>query len=206
MPFDFDNEDVMPCEQMQGPVLAVRAHIWLADFDAEDAPHRFGGPLDLTVTGGDGQAMTLHRVLTLNLSDPRIGIAIPGVSELPLIYGFVHDGCELKYEVVSDREIRMLEPPGQPPANDWPYENFPAVFPTHAFGLQDDGVIDPEEFEELVWQEIRASDPDDAIVAIVPPSDSYGVSLWGDGDAELVQVVFEIDPAARTVVAYNQCG
>lgn len=50
-------------------------------------------------------------------------------------------------------------------------------------------------------------DPAKGVVVIVPPSDDYGVSLWGDaGDAERVQVIFEIDPADGTVSASNQCS
>lgn len=93
MPFDFDDDDHPPVEQLTGPVVAVRGRLLSADFAAPAGPHRFGGALDLDVRGARGM-----------------------------------------------------------------------------------------------------------------PSGAYGESLWGAGDRELVQVIFEIDPRSRIVVAYNQCG
>jgi hypothetical protein len=206
MPFDFDDEDTMPVEQLKGPVLTVRARVRLADFGAKAGPHRFGGPLALDVRGAGGKVPTLHRVLTLALSDPLIGFEIRGVAELPLVYGFVHDGCRLKYRVISDGKIEMLEAPTAPPSVDWPYPKYPAVLPEKRFGLRDDGEIEPDQVNELTWQGVEEIDPAEGVVAIVPPSTKYGMSLWGDGDDELVQVVFEIDAKTGTVAAYNQCG
>jgi hypothetical protein len=205
MPFDFDDEDTRPAEQLQGPVLAVRAKVRVADFGAKTRPYRFGGPLALEVRGTGGKALTLHRVLTLSVSDPLVGFAIRGVAELPLVYGFVHDGCRLKYRMISDGQIEMLESPAALPSADWPYSKYPAEFPEKQFGLRDDGGIEPDQVNELTWQGVQEVDPAEGVVAIVPPSKKYGISLWGDGDDELVQVVFEIDPKACTVTAYNQC-
>jgi hypothetical protein len=206
MPFDFDDEDTMPAEQMKGPVLAVRAQVRLADFGAKTGAHRFGGPLALDVRGNGGKSPTLHRVLTLSMSDPLLGFSINGVSELPLAYGFVHDGCRLKYRVISDGQIELLEAPSAKPSADWPYAKYPSAFPEKRFELRDEGEIEPDQVNELTWQGVEEVDPAEGVVAIVPPSTTYGVSLWGDGDDELVQVVFEIDPKAGTVTAYNQCG
>ena len=206
MPFDFDDEDMMPVEQLKGPVLAVRAQVRLADFGSKAGVHRFGEPLALDVRGTGGKAPTLHRVLTLTLSDTLLWFSIQGVAELPLVYGFMHDGCRLKYRVISDGQIEMLEMPPAAPSPDWPYAKYPAEFPEKRFGLRDDGEIEPEQVNELTWQGVEVVDPAEGVVAIVPPSKKYGVSLWGDGDDELVQVVFEIDPKAGTVAAYNQCG
>jgi len=206
MPFDFDDDDKMPVEQMKGPVLAVRARVRLADFAAKAGPHRFGGPLAIEVCGADGKTPALHRVLTLSLSDPLLGFSIRGVAELPLVYGFVYDGCRLKYRVTSDRQIEMLEMSPTSPSANWPYAKYPAAFPERRFGLRDDGEIEPDQVDELTWQGVSEIEPAKGVVAIVPPSKKYGISLWGDGDDELVQVVFEIDPKAGTVVAGNQCG
>ncbi len=206
MPFDFDDEDTMPVEQLKGPVVAVRAQVRLADFGTKAGLHRFGGPLALDVRGTGGKGLTLHRLLTLALSDPLMGFTMNGVTQLPLVYGFVHDGCRLKYRVISDGQIEMLEAPKASPPADWPYARYPAEFPEKRFGLRDDGEIEPDQVNELTWQGVEEIDPAEGVVAIVPPSKQYGMSLWGDGDDELVQVVFEIDPKSGTVAAYNQCG
>jgi hypothetical protein len=207
MPFNFDDDDTLPAEQLKGPVLAVKARILLADFSSKAGLHRFGGPLALNVGGADKHVPALHRVLTLSVSDPLLGVPMKGATELPLIYGFLYDGCRLKYRMVSDGQIELLKMSPQSPSANWPYPKYPASFPEKRFALRHDGQIEPYQVHELTWQGVQEIDPANGVVAIVPPSKKYGISLWGDGgDGELVQVVFEIDPAARTVAAYNQCG
>lgn len=207
MPFDFDDDERLPVEQLTTPVIAVRARILLADFRSRAGLHKFGGPLALDVLSGATRAPTLHRVLTLDLTDPLLGFSIDGVGELPLVYGFVHDGCRLRYRIVADGQIELLEAPAGAPASDWPYANYPAAFSEKRFSLIDDGAIEPDQVEELTWQGIEKLDLAEGVVALVPPSTSYGLSLWGeDGDDELVQVVFGIDPNQRIITAYNQCG
>jgi hypothetical protein len=207
MPFDFDDDDAHPAEQLDGPVVAVRARIGRADFSVRDGPHRFGGPLALDVRGVPGKPPLLHRVLTLSARDPRLGFSIDGVTDLPLVYGFVFDGCRLTYRVTGDAGIEMVGMSPRSPMAGWPYPKYPAAFPEKRFGLRDDGAIEPDQVHQLTWQNVAGIDPADGVVVIVPPSERYGVSLWGeDGDASLVQVIFEVDPAARTVSAYNQCG
>lgn len=121
----------------------------------------------------------LHRVLTLAMSDPLLQFRIDGVAELPLVYGFVYDGCELKYRVVSAGKIEMLEMTPKAPAANWPYARYPPSFPEKRFGLRDEGKIDPEQVDELTWQGVTGMNPAKGVVAIVPPSKKYGVSLWG---------------------------
>jgi hypothetical protein len=146
-------------------------------------------------------------VLTLSCDDPVLGLWMPELSELPLVYGFVFDECRLKYRVVGDREIEMLHMKPKRITDDWPYPNYPAFFPEKRLGLRSDGAIEPDRVEELTWQGLESIDPAIDALVIVPQSRGYGVSLWGeDGGAEDVQVIFEIDVAARTVAAANQCG
>ena len=207
MPFSFDDEDTLPAEQLEGPVVSVRARIGLADFKVTSGPHRFGGPLALDVGGVAGGAPLVHRVLTLSLDDPLLGPPAPGLRELPLVYGFVYDGCRLKYRVTGDRRIEVMEMTPRTPAADWPYPGFPVSLPPRRFALRDEGPVEPEQVHQLTWQDVQGIDPAEGWVAIVPPSRSYGVSLWGkSGDAEMVQVIFEYDPATRVVSAYNQCS
>ena len=221
MPFDFEDEDTLPAEQMNGPVVVSRGSVRVADFSTGAGPHVFGGPFGLTLQPAQtnpvkriagivrslvGVRPLLHRVLTLDLTDPILRLHIDGLSRLPLVYGFVYDGCRLKYRVTADDAIELLEMNRQARAADWPYADYPEAFAARPFTLKNDGEIEPAQVSERTWQGINEIDPSTGIVAIVPPSSQYGVSLWGDGDDELVQVVFEIDPASRTVTAYNQCG
>ena len=124
--------------------------------------------------------------------------------EIPLIYGFVLDGCKLRYRVVSDSQIAVTKIESTQRSDDWPYANCPMHFPARPFALAEVGTIKPKQVNQLTWQGI-VGNPARQLVVIVPPSKRYGVSLWGDGDDSLVQVVFEIDPATGVVSAYNQC-
>ena len=49
-------------------------------------------------------------------------------------------------------------------------------------------------------------DAADKLIVVVLPSELFGVSLWGAmGDAEMVEVIFEIDPKTAIVSVSNQC-
>ena len=53
---------------------------------------------------------------------------------------------------------------------------------------------------------VSDEDPD-KIIGVVPPSEAYGVSLWGDmGDAEGVLCIFEISIKSGKVKTYNICS
>ena len=206
MPFDFE-DDYSLAGKLKGPVVSVCARIRVGDFAAKSNPHRFGGALSLDIRGTAVDAPALHRVLTLALGDPLLGFSIEGMTVLPLVYGFVYDGCRLKYRLVDDGRIEVLQIHPRSPTAEWPYPRYPAAFRERRFGLRDDGTIEPDQVHALTWQHVEGMDPAKGVVIIVPPSEDYGVSLWGeDGDAERVQVIFEVDPAARTVAAYNQCS
>lgn len=210
MPFDFDDEDTSPPERMKSPVLCVRTRVRIADLSAKGGLHRFGGPLALEVRGAPQETPPLHRVVTLSLADPLVGLEMKGISELPLVYGFVFDGCRMKYRVVSNDVIEILELDPSEPSDDWPYERFPRTLPTKHFAWIDEGSIDPEHVEELSWQGFDGFDdfdPNKSVVLIVPECTDYGVSLWGgEGDGGLIQVIFEVDPKQRVVAVYNVCG
>jgi hypothetical protein len=202
MPIDFDDEERLPPEQFDLPLVCVRGEIAVADFSASGGLHRFGGPLGLDVRKGG----PLQRVLTLSLKDPMLADVMPKVAELPLVYGFTFNGCRVEYRVVDDGRIEVVQMTPGKPSRDWPYARYPAAFPQRRFGLRSEGRVEPDRVSELAWQGVEHADAGAILVAIVPPNEIYGVSLWGeDGDAEGVQVVFEVDPATGTVTAYNQC-
>lgn len=116
----------------------------------------------------------------------------------------------MKYRVVSNDAIEILELDPDEPCDDWPYERFPSELPGKPFCWIDDGSIAPKQVEALSWQGFEGVDddfdPKTSIALIVPECADYGVSLWGgDGDDGLIQVIFEIDPKSRVVSAANVC-
>ena len=61
-----------------------------------------------------------------------------------------------------------------------------------------------EQFRELLLQqgEVKAEE----VTIIIPPMFDLGLSLWGhSGDAEGVQIVFQLDVEKRRVRVYNEC-
>lgn len=168
--------------------------------------HYFGGLNDLETLDYLNGERPLHRVLTLDLSDPDLDFSINGVTQIPLLYGFAFDGCELEYEVLSDSTIRIIELVPNHPAEDWPYPNYPAHFEPVPVGFTKPEPANEEKIDEVTWRLFDKSKPSEIWVN-VPPNDALGVSLWGsDGDAEGVEVVFRIDPTTRTVSVKNECS
>lgn len=53
--------------------------------------------------------LPLHLIYRLDLSDPLIPVALPGINFLPLLYCFNY-GSDCCYQVVSDAEVRLLAP------------------------------------------------------------------------------------------------
>lgn len=96
-------------------------------------------------------------MLTLSQRDPNLGSAIPGVTELPLVYGFTLNGCRLRYKLVADGQVELLELNPSVPTSGWPYKNYPAAFPEKRFALLDDGQIEPDEVDQLTWQNLEES-------------------------------------------------
>ncbi len=128
-----------------------RRTVFLAysDVPASGYDHSFGGnpsDCDLTFTG---PAIPLHLLFRLDLSDPRIGIDIPGVRWLPLCYGFGFGGGHTAYLVRSDTLVETLEPVDKCFDPHFPYPDYPQSFPNHPLGL--------------IEREYDPSDVDDAL-------------------------------------------
>ncbi len=175
--------------------------------------HSFGGSLAFQVHGWPGTLPPPHRLLTLDLSDPSLSLESQ-VTELPLLYAFRLDGCCLQYTVTDDGNATALEVSGSP-ASDWPYPGYPTEFPFHPLVLGSFGSVhwdcdyDSDECDEgHPWETTQGSEPEeDELLVIVPPSSTYGVSLWGDeGDREGVQTIFRINTESLTVEAWNECS
>src|SRR5262249_26334582 len=89
------------------PAIYHRERVFFTDLvDAVNARHWFGGALDLEVMPPG--AHTLHRTVTLDLTDPHLGIVAPDdLSQLPLVYGFQVEACGFAYVVSSGQQIRI---------------------------------------------------------------------------------------------------
>jgi hypothetical protein len=131
--------------------------------------------------------------------------ALGGPTMLHLLYGFAYDCCLLDYQVVSDSEVRVIEMTPRRPTGNWPYEDYPEHFAVRPVALRDRKPISDKQMTRLTWQGLDA-EAADQLILVVRPSDSFGVSLWGEsGDAEEVEVVFCVSPETGRVSASNQC-
>ncbi len=193
-------------DQLHPIVVAWQGGLWQGSVVQGDRyGHTFGGPLDLMVQGFPRNRRALHRLLTLDLHDPRLSIPRSNASLLPLLYGFAYDGCLLDYQVVSDAEVRVIELTPGIPSKDWPYKNYPDHFGAKPMALGRRRRISRKGVTELTWQGLD-DEAADQLVVVVRPSEHFGVSLWGEsGDAEEVEVIFCIQPETGRVAVSNQC-
>lgn len=113
--------------------------------------HRFGGPLALKVNGAPPGQPALHRLVTLDLLDPKLP-DLPKTRWLPLLYGFRYDGCRLTYRILSNSAIEIVELSPAASLADWPYADYPEAFPevTAELGLERRGAN--EHLPNLTWQ------------------------------------------------------
>lgn len=167
--------------------------------------HALGGPLELRVEGHPKGQRPLHRILTLDLTDPAIGVDRPAVPVLPLLYGLVYDGSVLRYEVLSGSRVRIVELDPNVSSEDWPYEGCPAEFPRVPLRFEPATACSGEGLDALVWQGFERG-AKDRLLAVVPDRPIGSCSIWGPDAAGMdIQIIFDFDPATGIVFASNQC-
>lgn len=160
-------------------------------------PHWFGGELALTVDGLPKVQRVIHRVVTLDLSDVRLGLAsVANLRHLPLLRC---SGSETDYLVESDSLIRIKRTDCATPPEEWPYDALPR------FGLR---LLEPmrvslEDMQPLTPQGFALSDQDELVVIVPSTRDYGGVSLWGELGWG-VQLFFYFTPSDRRVWVANQ--
>ena len=163
-------------------------------------PHRFGGPLPNGLAVPENAK--LHSLLRIDVSKCEI-LSDLEIEELPLIFPFQHDGGQIGYKIGKNNglELTRLEPSDA--SEDWPYEDYPRDLPLchlecsvpfELGELSDDDLLNQWEI------------PSEHVGVVIPPRSDYGVSLWGEGDDEMVQCVFEFDPVTCEVKAANQAS
>ncbi len=170
--------------------------------------HYFGGENDFLLKGQRFGPRKLHKVLSFDLSDPLLSNCFSiKLDRLNLLYGFCYDNCELEYKTrTSDgvvMEVLSIIP--NESEDDWPYDEYPLYFEKKDISLSQPECCSYDEFLDFISQDFDENYADKLIVA-VPPSEKYGVSLWGEmGDEEGVQVIFIVDTNVGAIKAFNVC-
>jgi hypothetical protein len=95
--------------------------------------HTFGGPHDRSgAAREDCGGILIHLLHRLDLEDPAIPIAIPGIRWLPFYYCFDFRANDLGYRLVSDESLVTFFPDDDPNVTgreEWPDEDYPLEFP-----------------------------------------------------------------------------
>lgn len=95
--------------------------------------HTFGGPHDRKgASRNDCKGILIHLLHRLNLTDPNIPFAVPGVRWLPFYYCFDFRANDLGYRLLSDEALVTHFPDDDPNVADheeWPDEDYPQEFP-----------------------------------------------------------------------------
>lgn len=102
--------------------------------------HTFGGPHDRKGTSReDCNGILIHLLHRLDLTDPGIPIAIPGVRWLSFYYCFDFRVNDLGYRLVSDEELVTFFPDDDSKVSkdeSWPDdEGYPLEFPKSFIGI-----------------------------------------------------------------------
>src|SRR5438445_7624988 len=95
--------------------------------------HTFGGPPDRKGTSReDCNGILIHLLHRLNLDDPAVPIAIPGIRWLPFYYCFDFRANDLGYRLISEDSLVTFFPDDDPNVADheeWPDKDYPMEFP-----------------------------------------------------------------------------
>lgn len=165
--------------------------------------HSFGHSREIQVINGLGKPVVAHLILDLDLADPRLSLVIPGLSRLPLLHPFRHDGGMMKYRLISDDLIEILEIRGEL-SEDWPYADYPERFAVVPFDLGDPQPCAREHFDEQLYQGVPNNHWSQFIV-VIPEANCYGQGLWQPDSDVPVNAMFYFDPVSRVVVTNNEC-
>jgi hypothetical protein len=113
--------------------------------------HTFGGPHDRKGAGREAcRGVLIHLLHRLDLTDPSIPIAVPGVCWLPLYYCFDFRVNDLGYRLLSDDAIEVFIPTDDPNVSDeeeWPGDGYPSEFPRSGIRI-DHHDYDPTDLED----------------------------------------------------------
>jgi hypothetical protein len=189
------------------PALYYRERAYLSELvEPTGARHWFGGALDLAITGEPHGPYPLHRIMTIDLTDDRLGVGDPqNFGQLPLVFGMRYEASELRYEVESSASIKLKWPceAGPSSPDDWPYDEYPDALPRLGLRFLDPSPCKLEAVSDLTHQGINFAEPDEMIVIVPSTKDYAGTSLWGKSGCG-VQILFHLTTADRIVFATHQ--
>lgn len=113
--------------------------------------HTFGGPHDRKGTSReDCGGILIHLLHRLDLNDPTIPIAIPGIRWLPFYYCFDFRASDIGYRLVSEESLIAYFPDDNPNVTDheeWPDDDYPREFPKSSIKIASRG-YDPTDLED----------------------------------------------------------
>ncbi len=187
------------------PYFHSQGHFFKAMIGAEGSyQHYFGHTREIEIVNPTCEPVQLHLILDLYLRDSRLSLTIPDLTRLPLLHPFRHDGGFLKYRVISDNSVEILEIKG-PLAEGWPYVNYPDRFQPARFDLTDSFPCSREEFDEPMYQGVLPEHLGH-FIAVLPDDTNRTPGLWQEDGNVLVNAVFCFNQITRIVETYNECG
>ena len=104
--------------------------------------HMFGGAADYVGLRTSGKQPPVHLLLRLDMSDPSVGVTMPGIRWLPLLCAIRYGACDLGYRVVSDTEVAILHRREKRAWDGFPYDGYPAKLPPEPIDIRE-GSYDP---------------------------------------------------------------
>lgn len=95
--------------------------------------HTFGGPHDRAGTAReDCNGILIHLLHRIDLTDPAVPFAVPGIRWLPFYYCFDFRANDLGYRLISDEQLVAFFPTDDPNVStdeSWPDDDYPLEFP-----------------------------------------------------------------------------
>jgi hypothetical protein len=197
----------MPNPEIHNPFFFFRGRRFEAVIGTRNEyRHAFGAVGGFRVNGQPKRKRGLHQLLTLDTRDPVLAGIFSDLPLLPIFYGFHYESGIVEYQITDASTVSITQLDESSYDVDWPYEGYPAAFPVHPFTLTQPTECDLATFERDVSQHVHRRWADH-FIAIIPPSDAYGVNLWHeDNNFDHIHVKCFVDPATRRAVIENECG
>lgn len=99
--------------------------------------HTFGGSAEYAGRTAYPLQPPVHLLFRLHLSDPSVGINLPGTQWLPLLCAIRYGACNLGYRVESDSKVRILHQTEKAVWEDFPYDGYSDSLPAEPVDLQE---------------------------------------------------------------------
>lgn len=174
---------------------------------APNGPHALGGASRIAQAGLQPGSRPLQRLARLAPGLPLVdALGAAGRVDgrgLELLYGLAYSGCRMAWRSAPGC-VELLELEPRAAEDDWPYPGAPDVLPREDWAVA----------EQRTWPAERVSEEfldgapiaaDEGLVAI-PALRLGGVALWDpEGEAEGVQVLFQVHALEGSVRAWNRC-